>query len=304
MNKLLKIDKANCDCLMQLFLEFLSVEKGLAQNTLQAYQQDLSAYHQFLIKKKISGWDAVTRDHILQFVLDERERGLQTSSLARRLVSIKLFHRFLLREKLMTDDVTNVLESPKLWKKLPRFLTTTDVENLLHAPNPKKITGARDRALLECLYATGMRVSEIAQLKIGDINFDSGFLKCRGKGSKERLVPFGREARNCLTKYLEKVRPKQNPTTDHVFIGKSGAGLSRQFIWQLIKKYAKLAGVSTEITPHTFRHSFATHMLEFGADLRVVQELLGHSDIATTQIYTHVSRDHLRKVHAEFHPRG
>lgn len=304
MSDALQLTPEKSTLLMQLFFEYLAVEKGLSRNTLQAYQMDLAAYRDFLLRLKLSSWKAVTRDHILQFILDEKKRGLRPSSISRHMVTIKLFHRFLLRERYIEEDITTVLDSPRLWKKLPRFLTSAEVERLLQAPDSRKKTGARDRALLECLYATGMRVSELAGLKVGDINFESGFLKCRGKGSKERLVPFGRAARSAITHYLDKVREKQKPLSEHVFIGKSGKGLTRQFIWQLIKKYAKLAGVSVEITPHTLRHSFATHLLEHGADLRVVQELLGHSDIATTQIYTHVSRDHLRKVHAQFHPRG
>lgn len=286
------------------FLEYLSVEKGLAANTLAAYGMDLAAYGAFLKSRKISNPSVITRDHILDFLTLEKKRGLQASSLARRLVAVKLFHRFLVKERVMDEDVTSVLESPRLWKRLPQFLTSREMDAILALPFPKKGTGARDRAILECLYATGMRVSEIASLEAQAVNLESGFLKCRGKGSKERLVPLGSKARDAVRQYLEKVRPRQKPVTGHLFIGRSGRGMTRQNLWQLIKKYARLAGITKRITPHTFRHSFATHLLENGADLRVVQELLGHADIATTQIYTHVSRDRLKSVHTQFHPRG
>jgi integrase/recombinase XerD len=304
MNKVIAIS-ATKDCIyLREFINYLSVEKGLSLNTLEAYEMDLLAYASYLKKIKLNDWGFVTRDEILKFLLAEKERGLQSSSMARRMVAVKLFHRFLVKERYLEIDVTTVLESPKLWKKLPYFLTFDEMEKILAAPNVKKTLGARDRAILEVLYAAGLRVSELVNLKPTDINFGSGFLKCCGKGGKERLVPVGAKAREALTRYLEKIRPKQKPTSDYVFIGKGGDGLSRQFVWQLIKKYSRLAGIQKNITPHTFRHSFATHLLEGGADLRVVQELLGHADISTTQIYTHLSRDHLKSVHAEFHPRG
>ena len=286
------------------FLEYLSVEKGLAQNSLSAYGLDLAAYTAFMLSQKISEPSRITRDHIMAFLVHEKKRGLQAASLARRLVAVKLFHRFLVRERLMTEDVTSVLEAPRLWKRLPQFMTAREMEAVLSLPFSRKAAGLRDAALLECLYATGMRVSEIAGLKVEDVNLDQGFLKCRGKGSKERLVPLGKKARDRIRIYLEKGRPGTGPAVGPVFLGRGGRGMTRQSLWQLIKKYAKLAGITKRITPHTFRHSFATHLLENGADLRVVQELLGHADIATTQIYTHVSRERLKSVHSEFHPRG
>ncbi|HXV27556.1 MAG TPA: site-specific tyrosine recombinase XerD, partial [bacterium] len=274
------------------------------QNTLEAYRQDLFSYQKFLESKKIEAWDKVSRDHITSFLVLEQKRKLQTPSIARRLVTVKLFHRFLLKERYLEEDITSVLESPKLWKKLPQYLTTQEIDSLLNLPFPKTATGIRDRALLECLYATGIRVSEFTGLTLNDVNLANTFIKCRGKGDKERIVPIGQKAVEACRVYVEKVRPKQRPKTDHFFIGRRGTGLTRQFVWQLIKKYARLAGIQKTIKPHTFRHSFATHMLERGADLRIVQELLGHSDISTTQIYTHVSRDRLKGVHAQFHPRG
>ena len=290
--------------LFQEFFNYLSVEKGLASNTLEAYRQDLARYQEFFEKQKIGAWSRVKREHIMQFLMQEKRRGLEPPSIARRLVAIKLFHRFLVAERHLAEDITSVLETPRLWKKLPHFLTKPEMEAILKAPDAKKPAGIRDRAILECLYATGTRVSEIVGLKLGDVNLESTFLRCFGKGGKERIVPVGKQAVLACREYLEKVRAKQKAKTEHFFIGKQNSGLTRQSVWQIVKKYARQTGITKPLTPHTFRHSFATHLLEGGADLRVVQELLGHSDISTTQIYTHVSRDHLKSVHARFHPRG
>lgn len=285
------------------FINYLSVEKGLAANTLEAYSQDLAQYQGFLEKKKIKSLSQVKRNDIVQFLLQEKDRGLQGPSLARRLVAVKLFHRFLTKEGRLREDITSVLESPRLWKKLPECLSLTEMEKVLQRPRPQDKTGVRDQALLEVLYATGTRVSEVSHLQTADVNLESGFLKCRGKGGKERIVPLGRKAIASIKNYLERVRNRL-PQSDYLFVGTSGNPLTRQRIWQLIRRYARQAGIQRRITPHTFRHSFATHLLERGADLRIVQELLGHADISTTQIYTHVSRDHLKAVHARYHPRG
>lgn len=287
---------------LEEFIGYVTVEKGLAANSIEAYRQDLRRYREFLAQKKIADLARVKRDDIVQFLLKEKDRGLQTPSLARRLVAVKLFHRFLVKEGRLREDITSVLESPRLWKKLPEFLTVIEMEKILKAPKTKGATGIRDRALLELLYATGTRVSEVTGLQTEDVNLESGFLKCRGKGGKERIVPFGKVAAGAVRSYLEKVRSKL-PVSGFLFAGRPGKPLTRQRIWQLIRKYARAAGIRKKITPHTFRHSFATHLLERGADLRIVQELLGHADISTTQIYTHVSRDHLKSVHAKFHPR-
>ena len=290
--------------LFEEFLNYLSVEKGLAQNTLDAYRQDLTRYDTFLKKEKVSDWSKVSRTHILKYLNAESKRGLESSSIARGLVSVKLFHRFLTKERYVQNDITSVLESPKLWKKLPHFLTSQEMDSLLKMPDGKKPGGIRDLALLECLYATGMRVSEITEISVEHVYLDNKFIKCRGKGDKERLVPLGGVAVTTCRDYLTRIRPKMKPKTNHFFLGRNGGGLTRQYVWQMIKKYALLAGITKTITPHTFRHSFATHLLERGADLRVVQELLGHADISTTQIYTHVSGNRLKSVHAKFHPRG
>lgn len=288
---------------LEEFLNYLVVEKGLAANSIDAYRQDLRQYREFLAHKKVKDLSRVKRDEIVNFLLREKDRGLETSSLARRLVAVKLFHRFLVREGRLREDITSVLESPRIWKRLPQFLTLQEMKKILQMPQVKRPSGIRDQAFLELLYASGMRVSEATGLRLEDVNLESAFAKCRGKGGKERIVPLGKVAIESLRQYLEKVRSKL-PPSEFIFIGPRGNPLTRQRVWQLIRKYAREAGIQKRITPHTFRHSFATHLLERGADLRVVQELLGHADIATTQIYTHVSRDHLKSVHARFHPRA
>lgn len=287
------------------FINYLSVEKQLAQNSLLAYESDLKHYVAFLESKRIKDFNQVDRNHITQFLFHEKERKQEASSIARALVAVKLLHRFLVKEGQLKEDITSVLESPKLWKHLPTFLTLKEMEKILSVPNTRNPIGVRDRAILELLYATGIRVSELVGLKTQDINLESGFLKCFGKGGKERIVPLGRMAKEFIERYLEK-RRFRNGKSEALFLGSKRAGerLSRQAVWQMIKKYTKQARIKKEITPHTFRHSFATHLLERGADLRVVQELLGHADIATTQIYTHISRDHLKSVHHRYHPRA
>lgn len=288
------------------FINYLSVERGLAQNSLLAYESDLKKYVQFLSAKNVKDFRDVTRNVITDFLFYEKKRKQEASSIARALVAIKLLHRFLLKEWILKEDVTDVLELPKLWKRLPSFLTMKEMEAMLSAPNGRNSLGIRDRAILELLYATGIRVSELVGLKLQDINLESGFLKCYGKGGKERVVPLGRAAHEAVDRYLKKVRNAKNgKRSDKLFLGlrRSGEHLTRQAVWQIIRRYAKQARIKKTITPHTFRHSFATHLLERGADLRVVQELLGHADISTTQIYTHVSRDHLKSVHHRFHPR-
>ena len=293
---------------LEEFLNYLSVEKGLANNSIEAYRQDLTHYGEFLSQKKVQDLGRVKRDEIMQFLLSEKDRGLETSSLARRLVAVKLFHRFLFKEGRLREDITSTLESPRIWKKLPQFLTLPEMEKFLQIPFAKNAAGVRDKSLLELLYATGMRVSEVVGLRKEDVNLESAFLKCRGKGEKERIVPLGQVAIDSLKAHLKNgehkasARRRASPG-EFIFEGSKGKPLTRQRIWQLIRKYAQLAGIRKRITPHTFRHSFATHLLERGADLRIVQELLGHADISTTQIYTHVSRDHLKSVHARFHPR-
>lgn len=288
-----------------LFLDSLTVEKGLSKNTRLSYGRDLRRYAAYLKKAGLQNLSAVNRQHIMDFLLSERDRGLSAASVARLLVAIRMFHRFMTSEGKITEDVTDALESPKLWKHLPDYLSAQDIERLVGAPNPRKAQGIRDRAILELMYATGCRVSELAVLKVGDVQLEALSVRLLGKGSKERVVPMGKKAQEALERYLTKVRfenEEQNLSAP-LFVSKQKKAMSRQAIWEILKKYAKKAGIPKTLYPHLLRHSFATHLLEGGADLRVVQELLGHSDIATTQIYTHVERSRLKSIHQKFHPR-
>ncbi|UCH12584.1 MAG: site-specific tyrosine recombinase XerD [Candidatus Omnitrophota bacterium] len=294
--------------LAEEFLDYLTVEKGLSENTIDAYRRDLYKYIDFLDKeKKINHIREAKHSDITDFMMLEKDKGLSPNSVSRNLVAIKIFHRFLARERYAKENVADVLDSPKLWKHLPDVLSVSEIEQILKAPNLKNWMGIRDRAVLELLYATGMRVSELATLTMDNVNIDVGFLKCIGKGEKERIVPVGKQAKEMLCRYMDKVRPKllkkQAKASRFVFLSRLGKSISRQSIWKMIKKYANAAHTKKKITPHTLRHSFATHMLERGADLRVVQELLGHADISTTQIYTHIDKERLKAIHRKYHPR-
>jgi len=290
---------------VESFLAFLSVERGLAQNTLSAYRQDLASYKEFLNKAGFPDLSKVTRKEISKFLFDEKNKGHSSSSLARRFVAVKLFHRFLAREGMLKEDVTTSFEAPKIWRKLPHFLSVEEVLKMIDLPNTRKRAGIRDRAIIELFYGTGMRVSELATLRKEAVNLEAGFLRCLGKGGKERILPLGGKARHALESYIASLKRKKKPSdSPFVFEGRGNGRLARMTLWRIIRKYAKIAKIQKKISPHTLRHSFATHLLERGADLRIVQELLGHSDIATTQIYTHVSKDRLKAVHEKFHPRG
>ncbi|MBN3039268.1 MAG: site-specific tyrosine recombinase XerD [Candidatus Omnitrophica bacterium] len=288
------------------FLHYLSVERGLAENTIAAYRRDLSGYVKHLEKNKISSFSSVSRSHITNFMLYLKDKGLSSNSISRALVAIKVLHRFLVTEKYIKDDVTSAIALPKLWRKLPEVLSSQEVERLLGScSNLKTNEGIRDKAVLEIMYATGMRVSEVVNLKLNNVNMDMGFVKCIGKGQKERIIPLGKYASQALTRYIEKARPailkqKNDPS---LFISRLGRKISRQSFWKAIKTYAKKSKIKKDITPHTLRHSFATHLLERGADLRTVQEMLGHSDISTTQLYTHINKERLKQIHRKFHPR-
>lgn len=291
--------------LCKLFLDSLAIEKGLSKNTLMAYKQDLERYIRFLDKRKIKSLDGVTRQEITHFLLAEKDRGLEPASIARLLVAIRMLHRFLAEENKIKENITDALESPKLWKHLPNFLTVAEVEKILASPNTRKPAGVRDQAVLELMYATGLRVSEASSLKFSQVDLNGATLRVTGKGSKERMVPMGQKAIASVRRYLDKVRSedKAPAASEPLFVNRQGKALSRQAIWGLLKKYAKKEGVRKIVYPHILRHSFATHLLEGGADLRVVQELLGHSDIVTTQIYTHVDKSRLKGIHKKFHPR-
>lgn len=291
---------------LSLFLDYVSIEKGLSKNTLMAYERDLRRYLAFLSKEKVRSVEVVTRKEIMDFLLAERDRGLEPTSVSRELVAIRMFHRFLAQEGRLKEDVTEALEAPKLWKHLPEYLSLKEVEAMLQAPNLHKPQGIRDQAILELMYATGIRASEVTRLNVTYLSFEQGYLRVLGKGDKERMVPVGRAAQKSVTRYLSRVRTawlKGRPE-EALFVTRLGRRMSRVSVWSLFKKYAKEAGLKKKIYPHILRHSFATHLLENGADLRVVQELLGHSDIATTQIYTHVERSRLKSIHHKFHPRG
>ncbi len=292
------------DSYIQLFMEYLSVEKLLAKNSLMAYQRDLRDYVTFLRKSKLVELEKVNPQKIHAFLMELKNKGLATTSIARHLVSVKIFHRFLVRERYLKKDITSTLESPKTWKKLPDFLSFVEVEKMIKATSGGSRKKVRDRAILELFYATGMRVSEIVNLKLADLNFEASILKCMGKGGKERMIPLGRIANEVIQSYIKHIRSKVKSPSSELFLNRQGKKLTRQSFWKIIKKYTKEAHLKKRITPHTFRHSFATHLLEGGADLRIVQELLGHADISTTQIYTHVSKDRLKGIHTQFHPRG
>ncbi|HYG60294.1 MAG TPA: site-specific tyrosine recombinase XerD [Symbiobacteriaceae bacterium] len=291
--------------LIHEFINYLSVERGLAMNTLESYGRDLRQYSEFLESDE-SELDSVSRATIVNYLLYLQSQGKATATIARRLAALKAFYQFLVREKRIHQDPTANLESPKLEKRLPKVLSVQEVERLLGQPDPAQPAGIRDRAMLELLYATGIRVSELVSMDVTDVNLDMGYVKCSGKGSKERIVPLGSLAIQSCRDYLggaraRLVRDREEPA---LFVNHHGHRLTRQGFWKIVKKYADDAKIEKEITPHTLRHSFATHLLENGADLRSVQEMLGHADISTTQIYTQVTKGRLKEVYAKAHPRA
>lgn len=292
--------------LVDEFLDYLIVEKGLSENTREAYGSDLTKFISYLEEKRIKDVNKVTREQITDYLMNEKEKGINPNSLSRNLVSIRMFFRFLVVNNYIEEDITNVLDSPRLWKILPSVLSVEEVEKLLKEPNTRTKFGLRDKAIIELMYAAGLRVSELVNLNVNDVNMDMGFLRCMGKGSKERIIPLGRPAIMALGNYLKKTRSGfiKDLLVSNAFVTQQGKKFTRQGIWKLIKFYTKQAGIKKNIKPHTLRHSFATHLLSNGADLRVVQELLGHSDITTTQIYTHVDKNRLKAIHKQFHPRA
>ena len=293
--------------LLEEFLNYLSVERGLSINTIASYRSDLIAFLNHLEGVSVKEIGGVKRQDIMNYLLGLKEKNkLSSNSISRALVAIKAFYKFLVQERLTKDDVAGVLESPRLVRPLPNVLAMAEVDKLMNAPDSRDWMGIRDKAALELMYATGMRVSELVELTKEGLNLDVGFIKCRGKGGKERIVPVGRSAKAALARYIEKVRPvllKKDSHDEHLFLTRLGRKVSRQSFWKMIKRYARAARIKQDIAPHTLRHSFATHLLERGADLRVVQEMLGHSDISTTQIYTHINKERLKAIHRQFHPR-
>ncbi|MBE0599076.1 MAG: site-specific tyrosine recombinase XerD [Desulfuromonadales bacterium] len=287
------------------FLNYLTVERGLAKNTLDAYGRDLARYLDFLEKEAVGHPDQVTAAGVLRFLALLKEQGLAARSRARALVALRTFHKFLLTEGVAATNPTTRIEAPKSLHPLPHTLSPSEVERLLAAPVGEESRDLRDRAMLEILYATGLRVSELVGLQLGDLQLDIGYLIAFGKRSKQRIIPLGEAALAELRHYLELGRPfLDRQESRHLFLNRRGQGLTRQGFWKIMKRRALEAGIRKKITPHTLRHSFATHLLENGADLRSVQTMLGHADISTTQIYTHVTRERLKRIHEQFHPRG
>lgn len=289
------------------FLHFIIVEKGLAKNTIESYRRDLTKYTLYLEKvEQVTSLNEVTRTIIMNYLFMLREQGRAATTIARTIASIRAFHQFLLREKVTTNDPTVHIETPKQDRRLPKVLSSEEVEALLSAPHSSTPIDFRNKAMLELLYATGMRVSELCSLKLQDIHLTMGFVRCIGKGNKERIIPIGQLANVALDKYLQHARDKllKKKQHDHLFVNHHGESISRQGFWKILKKISNTAKIEKELTPHTLRHSFATHLLENGADLRAVQEMLGHADISTTQIYTHVTKTRLKDVYTHFHPRA
>jgi integrase/recombinase XerD len=291
---------------LDLFLNYLLVEKGLAKNTLEAYSHDIVRYLNHLEALGHESFDQVRPLDVAAFIARLKETGLSPRSRARALSAIRMLHRFLLIENYCDGNPTAIIEAPKTIGKLPSLLSSREVEKLLTATAGQGTGEVRDRAMLELLYATGLRVTELVSLKVRDINMGAGFLLTMGKGEKERLVPIGESARTALGEYNADVRPglDRSGASPYLFLSRLGTKMTRQAFWNIIKKRALEAGIARNISPHTLRHSFATHLLENGADLRSVQIMLGHADLSTTQIYTHVTRERLKRVHEEHHPRG
>jgi integrase/recombinase XerD len=281
------------------------VEKGLAAQTIEAYSRDLVRYISFLVESGRATVSEADTPLILKYLISMREDGLNARSRARHLVSIRGFYRFLTQEEILPSDPSRLIDLPKSGLKLPDVLTIDEVKRLLDAPDPKKPSGCRDAAMLELLYAAGLRVSELITLKLQDVNLTAGYVRVFGKGAKERVVPIGQYAQEKIRRFITGARQAllKDRISATLFVARAGKPLSRQGFWKLIKRYGLRAGLRKVITPHTLRHSFASHLLEGGADLRAVQTMLGHADIATTQIYTHVARDHLKYLHQKFHPR-
>ncbi|ERF49824.1 MULTISPECIES: site-specific tyrosine recombinase XerD [Staphylococcus] len=288
------------------YLKFIQLEKGLSSNTIGAYRRDLNKYITYLQDHKITHIDFVDRQTLQQCLGFLHDEGASTKSLARFISTVRSFHQFALREKYAAKDPTVLIETPKYDRKLPDVLAVDEILRLLDAPDLSKNNGYRDRTILELLYATGMRVTELIDLEVENVNLIMGFVKVFGKGGKERIVPLGDTVIDYLSTYLETVRPQllKTTVTNALFLNLHGKPLSRQGIWKMIKQNGIKANINKTLTPHTMRHSFATHLLENGADLRAVQEMLGHSDISTTQLYTHVSKSQIRKMYNEFHPRA
>lgn len=286
------------------FCSYLKVEKGLSENTISSYRRDLDKLQAFLVAKR---WDYLHLRHtdLVEFLSKQKLR-LGGRSIARLTVSLRAFYRFLLLDGKLAQDPTENLESPKSWSRLPKYLTESEVGALLDAPDVSTRNGLRDKAMIELLYATGLRVSELVGLRVEDVNAEVGYVRCIGKGNKERIVPLGETAQRWALKYLEQSRSQflKGKTSEFLFLSQQGSKLTRQRFWELLKGYGRIARIRKSLSPHALRHSFATHLLEHGADLRSLQMMLGHADISTTEIYTHVTQERMRKIYDQFHPRA
>lgn len=287
------------------FLDVLTVEKGLSRNTLEAYSRDLVRLAGFLKSRGVEAWEECGTVHLRSYLSSLRGRGLSARSIARNMAALRQFYRFLEKEEIIEESPVASFFLHRSPTKLPYALRTDEVRSLLSQPDPATPLGARDSAMLELLYATGVRVSELVSIRTHQINLEGEYLTVRGKGAKVRMVPYGKWARDSLLQYLKEVRSRllRGRASPYFFVTRSGRALTRQGFWKLIRRYALRAGIEKRVTPHTLRHSFATHLLEGGADLRSVQSMLGHADISTTQIYTHLNRSHLKEVHRRHHPR-
>ncbi len=291
---------------LQQFFAYLTVERGLAQNTIISYALDLKQFKSFCNRRQMEQAERIDRNSVLNYLLELKKTGRSPATISRHMAALKSFCRFLVDEQVLGSDPMANLESPGLKKKLPGVLAQEEVEKLLEQPRIGNVDGIRDKAMLELMYATGMRVSELLALDFDQVDFDRDYVRCLGKGAKERIIPVGAIARNFLAEYLCRGRIKICPDKEEsaLFLNMRGKRLTRQGFWKIIKKYALKAGITKTITPHTLRHSFATHLLENGADLRALQEMLGHADIATTQIYTHLTQTKLKEVFNKYHPRA
>lgn len=292
---------------IKIFLNYLKFEKGLSENSLESYQLDLVKYKNHLVAYSIDSLNEVTYEDLSEYFYILSELGLQMSTRSRYLSAIRGLHKYLFNEKLLDSDISDIIELPKLKREIPDILSYEDINLIFEHIDINKPGGIRDRAILETLYACGLRVSELINLKQRDIIWDSEIIRVLGKGSKERFVPIGASAMEWIQKYISEARVFFNKTDnakDILFINQRGTALSRMYIWKMLKAATKLSGITMDVHPHTLRHSFATHLIEGGADLRAVQEMLGHSDIGTTQIYTHIDNEFIKEVHRTFHPRA
>jgi len=297
---------ASLDIFVDQYINYLLFEKGLSEKTIESYSSDLSKYLEFLSRKGVKDITQADTPMILKHLIALRESGLGSKSCARHLITLRGFHKFLAQEKILEFDPAKLVDLPKSGLKLPDVLSVSEVNLLLNIPDSNTVLGKRNSAMLELLYAAGLRVSELVNLRFLDVNIEACFVRVMGKGSKERIVPFGLYAKNKIDDYINNSRPLllKNRISKYLFVARAGKPMTRQGFWKLLKQYVKQAGIKKKVTPHSLRHSFASHLLEGGADLRTVQVMLGHVDISSTQIYTHVARDHLRKIHEKYHPRG